>query len=672
VQRESRPHVAPCTLQRGRTVRLHAPAGRPEAITARAVLLGLAGALQVAVVQVSTKVRPTVVIPPWVSAPYLSWYAILPGAIFWLFLVAALNTLVRRRRPGAALRPAELAVIFGMTTVAAGIAAQDAVMQLVPLYLFPFRATQADSMVPFRRHIPAWIVPQESEIVEPYYRGSGSFWTVEPLLAWMVPLATWMVYLVALGGTMWAWNVILRRRWMDHDRLAFPNVQLPLEICRAGGLGGALSGRLFWGGVVAAAAVESLAQVHQMVPTVPYMPVIADLSPLLEALPSPWNALSPMMPMLTPLHLGVAFFIPLDILFSSGFFYLLRKGLEVYGRARGWRDLGWDAAGFPYARSQAAGAWAVLFILLIWAERRHLRRVLAAALARTAPTLDDAEEPGSYRWAGRILIAGTLFLIAFSVAGGMSLRVALLFYAFFWMLNVTMTRVYAQVGPPTLELYFLDPQKTLTTLFGTRFLSPGGATHLSLMYWLNRTSSGQPMAHQLAAFYVGRQVRAAPRVLGRWVFVAFVVGALACLLAVLHYAYRVGEDQWVEGGWRERGAVGAVARINDWVGAPRGPDWKEIGFMFLGGGTTAALARVSMIVAGFPLHPIGFALAMCYGVEYTWPSFLVMWAFKGALLRYGGLRQFQGFRSLFLGLILGGLITPVFWGLAAWLFRWYL
>ena len=76
-------------------------------------------------------------------------------------------------------------------------------------------------------------------------------------------------------------------------------------------------------------------------------------------------------------------------------------------------------------------------------------------------------EPGSYRWSGRILLFGTLFLIAWSVFSGMSLSLALIFYAFFWMLNVTMTRVYAQVGPPILELYFLDPQTTLTRMIGT-------------------------------------------------------------------------------------------------------------------------------------------------------------------------------------------------------------
>ena len=87
----------------------------------------------------------------------------------------------------------------------------------------------------------------------------------------------------------------------------------------------------------------------------------------------------------------------------------------------GWRDLGWDAVGFPFTRVQAAGAWIALFFLLVWAERHHLHRVMRAAFSRHSPAMDDANEPGSYRWAGRVLLFGTLFLFAWSVASGMSL-----------------------------------------------------------------------------------------------------------------------------------------------------------------------------------------------------------------------------------------------------------
>lgn len=666
------PHAEPNVLPEERAVPAQAKASaRKAAVTLRAVALGLLGAVQVAIIQVSTKVRPTITVPPWVSAPYISWYAILPGAIFWLFLVAVLNVGIKRWRPHAALRPSEFAVIFGMTTVAASISAMDEVMNLLPTYVYPFRASQEESMGPFRSYVPHWFVPHDSRIVEPYYLGSTSFWTAERLSAWAVPLLCWMSYLIALGATMWAWNVILRRRWIDGDRLAFPNVQLPLEMCRSAGFGGALSGNLFWIGLAAAATFESVAHLHQKVPAVPTVSLVFVLTPWLDAAHPPWNALSPMEPMWSPLHLALCYFVPADILFSAGFFYLFRKGLEVFGRAMGWRELGWDAAGFPHSRAQAAGAWGALFFLLLWAERHHLWRVLTAAFRRRPEPMEDAGEPGSYRWAGRILVGGTLYLLVFSIAGGMSPGIALAYYAVFWMLTVTATRIYCQVGPPVLELYFLHPQHVITTVFGTYALSPSSAIHLSLMNWLNRTNSGHPMAHQMVAFYVGKHMGVNMRSLSRWVFVAFIVGAMACLLAYLHYAYRVGEDQWVQGGWRESGTPAVLDRMKEWVNTPKGPQWDQIGFIAIGAAFTLALSKACYLFVGFPFHPVGFALAMCYGVEYTWPSFLFMWLFKGLTLRYGGLGQYRRCVPFFLGLALGGLVTPVCWGFVAWMLGWH-
>ncbi|HLY66813.1 MAG TPA: DUF6785 family protein, partial [Chloroflexota bacterium] len=513
-----------------------------------------------------------------------------------------------------------------------------------------------------------------------YYLGHVDFWQPWLLRAWLVPLCCWMLWLIALGATMWAWNVILRRRWVDQDRLEFPCIRLPLEICREAGFGGLASGRLFWGGFVASALVESLNQIHQRFPGVPSIPLDFDATPVLNGAPSPWNALSPMTLNWSTLHLGVCYFIPLDILFSSWFFYLLRKCLEVYGRSMGWRELGWDAAGFPFTRSQATGAWAALFFLLVWAERHHLKRVLITAFqparrraGSTAQTegLDDRNEPGSYQWAARILIGGTLFMILWSVAAGMSLWLALLFYFFFWMLNVTMTRVYAQVGPPILELYYLDPQKSLTTVLGTFGQSPASLTHLSLLYWINRDDRGQPMAHQLSAFKIAQVAHADLRGVGHLVLIAFVVGCGTCLLAYLSWAYRVGEDQFVSGGWREAASGLAVARIRDWVNTPKGPQWTEIAYIVVGAVVTLGLSKIGYALPGFPLHPIGFALAMCYAVEYNWPAFMAMWLLKLLLLRYGGRRHYLNAAPIFLGLILGGLVIPVAWGFVAWLFEWY-
>lgn len=643
----------------------------PATVTGRSIALGVLGAAQVVFIQVSTEVKATIIIPPYVNEPYPSWYAVLPGAIFWLFLVAVLNGILKRWRPRAALRPAEFALIFGMTTTAAAIGAFDELMNLFPTYMYPFSASQADSMASFRQYLPAWMVPHAPAVIPPYYHGHATFWTRERLGAWLLPLCCWTTYAFALGATMWGWNVILRRRWIDNDRLAFPNVQVPVEMCRAAGFGGLLSGKLFWGGMLTAAFLESCAHLHQRYPQVPMVPLSIDLDGLLTALSPPWNVLAPMQVLWNTVHLGIAYFIPLDILFSASFFFLFRKGMEVFGRSMGWRDLGWDANGFPFSRSQGAGAWVALFFLLLWAERHHLRRVLTAAFSRRSELMRDADEPGSYRWAGRILVGGTLFLILFSVAGGMSPVVAVAFYGLFWMLNVTATRVYAQVGPPTLELYFLDPQRTLTTAFGSSLLSNASAFHLALLTWLTRTNSGHPMAHQLSAFYVAKETEAPMRRVGKGILLALLVGIVTCLLTYLHYAYRVGEDQFQEGGWHAGSAVMAVGRTTAWTSSPKGPQGVEISYMFVGAIITLLLSKATFTFIGFPLHPVGFGLAMCFGVEYTWATFLAMWIFKGLLLRYGGRRVYQAFAPFFLGLALGGVVTPVSWGMIAWALGWY-
>jgi len=645
------------------TARRHAP------VTWRAVALGLFGAAFVSSFQVVYKITPNRVI-----LPFHSVMTLFAGTIFWLFVLAILNAPLRRRFPRFALRPAEFAVIYGLSTVAAAIAGQDELQFLLPMFVFPFRATQNETMGKFREHIPAWLVPQSPRIVEPYYVGGTTFWTAERVAAWAIPLLNWMVWLMALGVTMWAWNVILRRRWVDHDRLTFPCLQIPVEMCRAGGFGGMLSGRLFWGGMAVSVLLESLEQLNAKFPSVPMITQSLNATPILEAASPPWNALAPMYMVWNHVHLGICYLIPLDILFSAWLFYVLRKAMEVFGYSMGWRDLGWDAAGFPFTRAQSAGAWAVLFFLLVWAERHHLRRVLTAALKIRNPGSripDDEGEPGSYRWAGRLLVGGTVFQIVWSVVAGMSWQLSIAYNVFFWLLYVTMTRIYAQVGPPILELYYLDPQKTLTTLFGTLNETPRSLTLFSLMYWINRDHRGQPMAHQLCAFYVAQAANVAPRPLGKWVLVAFAVGCAACLLTYLHWVYRVGEDQFASGGWREAGSSHAVSRINEWVNTPKGPQWKEIGFMAVGGGITLALAKASYTFIGFPLHPIGFAMAMCFAVEYNWPAFLLIWVFKGLLLRYGGRPLYLRLVPFFLGLTLGGLIAYVFWGFCAWLFGWY-
>ena len=458
---------------------------------------------------------------------------------------------------------------------------------------------------------------------------------------------------------------------MEHDKLAFPCIQLPLELCRNSGFGGLAGGRLFWLGFAISALIESLKTLNAVFPNIPSIGLDFTATPVLDAMPSPWKALSPMYLTWGTLHLGICYLIPTEILFSSWVFFVLRKALEVIGYAQGWRELGWDAKGFPYTRAQSAGAWAMLFFLLLWAERKRLIHALDAALSFGKTATETADEPASDRVAGRILLFGTAFLIWWSVQSGMSLTIAVAFYAFFFLLNITMTRIYAQVGPPILELYYLDPQQTFATVFGSLGQSPGPLTQFSLMYWINRDHRGQIMGHQLAAMKIAQETGVSLRRFGPWLILAFVVGSATCLLTYLHWAYRVGEDHFVSGGFRESGAGTAIGRLREWVYDAKGPQWLQIAFMFIGAIVTWGLAKASFAFPGFALHPIGYALSVCFAVEYNWPAFLIMWLVKSLLLRYGGLSMYLRFVPVALGLTLGGFVIPVFWGLVAYLAGWY-
>lgn len=637
-------------------------------VTLRAVLIGMLGAALVAVGQMQTKIGP-----PMAPVPVRSTETLLTGAIVLIFVLALINSLLRRFIPKWAFRPGELAVIYGLTTVGASISAWDEVQYLLPMYTFPFRGSQDNAMGPYRQYIPTWLVAQDPKVLLSYQQGRDTLWRPENLLAWAIPLLSWLVWLGVTGAVMWSWNVLFRRRWADQDRLAFPCVQLPMEICRNSGFGGLAGGKLFWLGFWIAVVIETLGQLSSFFPGIPAPNLWLELTGDLNNVPRPWNALSPMTLAFGALHFGIAYLVPTEILFSGWFFYVLRKFAEVGGYAMGWRELGWDAKGFPFTRAQSAGAWAMLFVLLVWAERKRIGNALFAALdfsrRPTSTDLDDAGEPGSYRLAGLTLILGSLFLVGWSVATGMSLHLALLYYAFFWALTVTMTRIYAQVGPPILELYFLDPQKALTTAFGTLGESPQSLTQFSLLYWINRDHRGQPMAHQLVAMHLGMQngVRGNPlRTFAFWIVPAFVVGALACLLTYLHYAHSVGEDFWPEPGHRQSGAGTAIGRLREWVGQPKGPAWVEVAFMLFGAAFTVFLSKVNATFIGTPFHPIGYALAMCFAVEYNWIVFLIVWAIKAAFLRYGGLKLYLRFVPLAFGLTLGGIVAPTFWGMVAY------
>ena len=66
---------------------------------------------------------------------------------------------------------------------------------------------------------------------------------------------------------------------------------------------------------------------------------------------------------------------------------------------------------------------------------------------------------------------------------------------------------------------------------------------------------------------------------------------------------------------------------------------------------------------GFPFHPLGFCIGSGAGIIWLWCPFMIAWALKLIVLRYGGLKFYRKTVPFFLGLILGDYVLGATWAL---------
>jgi hypothetical protein len=65
----------------------------------------------------------------------------------------------------------------------------------------------------------------------------------------------------------------------------------------------------------------------------------------------------------------------------------------------------------------------------------------------------------------------------------------------------------------------------------------------------------------------------------------------------------------------------------------------------------------------WPLHPVGLLLADTWFIGCAWMSILLGWFLKSMIVTYGGAQTYRRLRPLFLGLILGEVLSAVIWAL---------
>ena len=519
----------------------------------------------------------------------------------------------------------------------------------VILHPYQFATPENDWEALFFRYIPSWLTLNDHQAISTYYEGDSTLYLGAHLKAWMKPALVWGMFALLLVFVMHCINTLVRKQWVQQERLAFPIIQLPLAMTRSETF---FKHRLLWLGFGIVALIDFMNGLHVLVPKVPAINMkLYDISRFFTE--KPWNAMGTTRTSFYPFMIGIGFFLPLDLSFSCWFFFVFRQLLRVVSSYVGFHSM----PGFPYFHEQSAGAWIGLFLIAMWLSRRHLARVLTSAFGGRE-RVDDSDEPMGYRMAVIGLLTGILGLMLFCHQAGMSFVYAWSFFALYFMIAIAITRLRAEFGAP--HGIFNHPLDIMVTSLGTTAIGAQNLTTMSFFYWFNRGYRPHPMPNQLEALKIAE----AARMDNRRIFVAMVLAAVAAIIATfwvdLSLIYREGATSRLTA-FRLWVGSGAFNQLQQWLSYPKAPDSLRVSFMGAGICIVFLLRMLRMRFLFWPFHPAGYALAVSFAIDYFWFPLFLSWLSKSVILSYGKIKGYRKAIPFFLGLILGDFVMGGLW-----------
>ena len=224
-----------------------------------------------------------------------------------------------------------------------------------------------ESFVP---NLPDWLVPTDEEAIQGFYEGDPEGGV--PWDAWIEPVLWWCLLILAVYWVSICLMVIVRRQWMEHERLPYPLVQVPLALIEEEDRQGRRSlvkpffrSKVMWAGFALPFLVGSLNALNSYFPGLPHMGAFSGHGALFN--------LADRISLTAQFNfglLGFAFLLNRDVALSVWLFFLLanvERGVFAFFEIRSEETLSRFAniAG-PYLAHQAMGAMIVLVLSGFW------------------------------------------------------------------------------------------------------------------------------------------------------------------------------------------------------------------------------------------------------------------------------------------------------------------
>ncbi len=581
-----------------------------------------------------------------------------PAAVFFLVLfTVVVNVLIKLVKRSWALRQAELMLIWCMLIVACIVPSDGLMRWWFPMLAGPpYIARRADitwketsleaapeTLLLTKR--PASVAAKRFFEGQ---RGEGRL----PWTQWLTPISRWAEFMALFYLATFFLCAIVRKQWVERERLQFPLARVPLEFTEGAAGRGLLtdlfSNRTFQIGVLATAAFRFVRAV-----------------PLLFGKSSGWSISFPFEDVLkgTPLEqlylqnfelwwtpIGFAYLVPADVSLSVWFFYLLGRA-ELQTASWFGSPLHYGGTWSDLMNWQTAGSYMIFSVGALFMARRHLAEVFkkATGLGRG---IDDREEPVAYAvgfWGFVICSAGA---IGWFVFYGMKLWVAVALFALLMCIMLVHARLVAQSGLYISASLWSAPNVLHGLCFGRAFGAAGAVLAQmqdGIMMGSNYSFLSPPAIH---SFRISEVFQRRRRLLLPALFVALWVGIAASSWTCLTQGYKYGaanfSDTW--------GATGLPKAIFDSahqkIEHPEQVDQAKWAPFGIGIGLTGLVMFMRARFYWWPIHPIGLLAISNWHADRIWLPFLLGWLTKVGLMKFGSGRSVREARFFFIALIL--------------------
>jgi len=576
----------------------------------------------------------------------------------FVFLVAILNIICKKMKVG--FSKSELIFIYCLMLAGAGIPSFDQAYLIPSLAAPRYYATPENEWgTLFFQYIPRWLAPIDAKAAKYFHDGLPKGMPI-PWGLWVKPLFFWTIFAISLHLITIGFCVILRKQWVQRERLLFPLVQLPMEMLaedKTSALPIFFNNRLMWLGFSIPALIHIINGLHFHFPAFPQIPLFYDLGEYFTQ--KPFNALRPFWAIIHFSVIGVSYLLPKHLSFSLWFFYLFYLSQlvirQLFGYPSGTPFIGHIIKSF--AAYQMAGALVALFFLMLLRARLHLWDVVKKAF--TKKDVDDSLEPLSYRGALFSIFFGIIVICWFGTMAGVPGLIILSIIILFFITLVSMTRMVCEGGVLFIHLSF-RPLDLIVPFTGTAAIGPRALTVLSFVeisYLTDMRSSLMPS--MLNAFKLSDSGNLKHRPLLFGMIGSILVATIISYLSILTIGYRHGSAN-LGGDFIWPGRM-AFFRLTSMLVHPRSPNASAVFSMITGGVFMCVFSFMHQRFFWWPFHPLGYAMAPTWPMIQLWFPTMLGWLFKTLTLRYGGLRFYRLMRIFFLGLILGEFLSGGLW-----------